>query len=234
MSFENELLMHAGKIIPPECLRLRIIDICQEGHLGISKTKSRMKLLYWWPGMDVQIERKLRDCSLCNNSEKNLASLKPPLCPPKCPNMPWEKLSLDILGPVQNGSVVKYVIVLMDHFAKWPEIKFVNNVDAVSVIDFLDKLFLREGLPCTILTDNGPQFCSNVFKEFLSRNGISQTFTSIYHPAGNGIVERFNRVLKNAIQLAKEAVLTGLKKCGKRCGRTESHNVLLVLVHLKS
>lgn len=39
-------------------------------------------------------------------------------------------------------------------------------------------------------------------EEFLKRNCIEHKYIAVYHPGGNGEVERFNRVLKDAIKLA--------------------------------
>lgn len=67
-------------------------------------------------------------------------------------------------------------------------------------INFLESLFLREGIPKNILSDNGPQFSSEKYINFLKRNGIREKKTPVYHPAGNGIVERFNRVIMGSVQ----------------------------------
>ncbi len=54
-------------------------------------------------------------------------------------------------------------------------------------------------LSCLITDRNSHQ---QIFLFFLEKRGIRHTRTSLYHPAANGAVERFHRVLKSCIQSA--------------------------------
>jgi transposase InsO family protein len=47
-----------------------------------------------------------------------------------------------------------------------------------------------------IISDNGPQFVSKDFKEFIRISGMSHVRTSPYYPQANGKFERFNRTIK--------------------------------------
>ena len=58
----------------------------------------------------------------------------------------------------------------------------------------------RWELPEAVTTDNGPQFTSFEFAEFLRSQGIEHRFTSLYNPQSNGGVERFNRTMKERIK----------------------------------
>ena len=68
------------------------------------------------------------------------------------------------------------------------------------VIDFLESLFARWGLPSAVTTDNGPQFISTDFTSFLSSCGVKHIRTAFYNPQANGGVERLNQSLKNGIR----------------------------------
>lgn len=52
------------------------------------------------------------------------------------------------------------------------------------------------------MCDNGPQFCSREFNQFLKDRAIRLSHSSGYYPPANGLVERFNRVFKNFVQTA--------------------------------
>ena len=63
-------------------------------------------------------------------------------------------------------------------------------------------VFVREGYPNHIVTDNGVQFTSHKIKDYFAERGIKHSTTALYHPQGNGLVERINRTIKEGIQLA--------------------------------
>ena len=55
----------------------------------------------------------------------------------------------------------------------------------------------RFGVPNRIITDNGSQFTSNLFKTYCSNHGTQICYTSVAHPRSNGQAERTNaEVLK--------------------------------------
>lgn len=203
---QGTFLWRGEKLVPPTKLTPRILALLHEGHLGISKTKLRVKQAYWWPALDKQVEQFVRECEQCSGADKAQSLLRPPLGKFDTPNNPWEEVSIDILGPILDGQgVQKYVIVLMDRYSKWPETEVRENVDTEAVLRFLTKMFIREGIPRSILCDNGPQFTSEKWKAYLERNGIGSKHTSVYHPASNGLAERFNRVIMGSVQAAISA-----------------------------
>lgn len=203
LSVESGFIIRSGKIIPPIGLRKRVIELCHEGHFGIVRTKRRVKCSYWWPGIDMEVERIVRECGECADSDKSLKTMRPKLLPMECPVMVWDLLAVDFVGPVQSGNgESKFIIVLIDYFSKWVELEIVEKADADTVVKFLSNVFLREGLPKRLISDNGTHFTASKVETFLKRNGIQHNKTSVYHPSGNGAVERFNRVIKGTIQIA--------------------------------
>ena len=58
--------------------------------------------------------------------------------------------------------------------------------------------------PAKSVTDNGPQFVSQEFKDFLRDAGIDHRRVTPYHPEANAAVERFNATLVSAIRKAME------------------------------
>ena len=74
---------------------------------------------------------------------------------------------------------------------------------AERTIEILQSLFSRFGLPNQIVSDNGPQFTSDVYHQFCTNNGIRRTLVAPYHPRSNGEAERFVQSFKNAIKRGK-------------------------------
>lgn len=166
-------LLRGDRVVPPKGLVDRILHIAHEGHLGIVKAKRRMKLSYWWPAMDNQVERFVRACEHCANADKTITTLRPPIGVFQTPNNPWEELSVDIVDPILDSwGTPKYLIVLVDRYSKWPEVEISATVDSDAVITFLTNVFLREGIPKIITSDNWPQFTLEKWTAFITRNGI--------------------------------------------------------------
>ena len=201
----NGCIFRGNRAVIPVSLQLRVIQIAHEGHAGIVRTKQRCRECVWWPGIDHHIESYISNCTACTISDKGKHALPiPPLKPIQYPSKPWSKLSLDILGELHGvPQHSRFLIVLLDMHSKWPEVKAVSNINTHSVTTFLSELFSRWGLPEEIITDNGRQFVSSDFEQFLSQLGIRHCKTALYHPQANGAVERFNRVLKEGIRAYK-------------------------------
>jgi transposase InsO family protein len=71
------------------------------------------------------------------------------------------------------------------------------------VTQFLyERVFIRFGTPLEIVSDNGPQFLSEVVENMLARLAVKHMFTTMYKPNTNGLVEMTNRTLCS--MLAKE------------------------------
>ena len=65
-----------------------------------------------------------------------------------------------------------------------------NSATSAVTIDKLRNTFATFGLSEILVTDNGSNFTSAEFEEFLKSNGIRHTRTAPYHPASNGLAER--------------------------------------------
>ena len=74
-----------------------------------------------------------------------------------------------------------------------------SNTTSAATIRELRKIFARFGLPEQLVSDNGPQFSSSEFTQFLKNNGVKHINSALYHPSTNGIVERFVQSFKRAM-----------------------------------
>nr|GEX55610.1 reverse transcriptase domain-containing protein [Tanacetum cinerariifolium] len=118
---------------------------------------------------------------------------------------------LRCVGPLQEDYVIreihegscrkfKFLIVAMDYFTKWMEVKAVATITDGQVKKFIwDNIVCRFGLPGEIVSDNGKQFSDNMFKDWCEKFNIIQRFASVKHPQSNGLVERANRSLGEGI-----------------------------------
>ena len=75
-----------------------------------------------------------------------------------------------------------------------------SSTTAVCTITVLRETFARFGIPEQLVLDNGPQFQSDEFKQFMTTNRIKHIRSSPYHPASNGAAERMVQTLKHALK----------------------------------
>lgn len=89
----------------------------------------------------------------------------------------------------------------MDTLSRYAWTKKVSNVTTDKIIELLKEVFREQGrIPKRIFHDNGSQFVSNDFQNFLLENNIISSPTAIFHPQANP-VERMNRSFTEAIRL---------------------------------
>ena len=183
--------MYADRVIIPTTLQRRILKEFHSGHPGMSRMKALMRGYTYWPRMDRDIGKIVRECQGCQ-----LAAKAPPVQIQPWPktDTPWTRLHIDYTGPL-NGH---YFLVVVDSFTKWPEVFKCKHPTSTSTIDALRLLFSRFGVPKTIVSDNGTQFTSKEFEEFCKALSIEHLTIAIYDPRSNGLAERFVDTFKRA------------------------------------
>jgi transposase InsO family protein len=60
---------------------------------------------------------------------------------------------------------------------------------------FVETVFRHQGMSRVVLSDNGPQFISEFWKQLFAFLGSDIRLTSTYHPQSNGCQEKFNKTL---------------------------------------
>ena len=73
-----------------------------------------------------------------------------------------------------------------------------ETVTTSKIVQALRTIFAHGGLPEQIVSDNGPHFTSEEFKQFCRLNGIKHVLVAPYHPRSNGEVERFFKTFTQA------------------------------------
>ena len=108
-----------------------------------------------------------------------------------------------MVGPFESATPdCCYALTPTDYHTKWPEVAFTSSATTANIVTFLASVFSIWCNPRTIVSDNGPQFLSTEFAAFLKGRDIKHIRTAVYHPAANGAIERFHRVLRASIQSA--------------------------------
>ena len=202
LSLENGYILRGeDRIVVPPTLRRKLLHLAHKGHPGIVRMKRKVRETYWWPTLNTDIERLVKHCQACQASGKSHKAETIPEISISRPEEPWKKLAIDIAGPFYNAPHNKrFIVTVIDYFSRFPEVLLTDNITSKSIISWLQCVFSRFGNPDSIVSDNGPQFVSSEFEDFLRSRNIKHIRSSVYTPQQNGLVESFNRVLKYGIQ----------------------------------
>jgi hypothetical protein len=106
------------------------------------------------------------------------------------------------VGPLtetQQGN--RYVLTFQDELSKYLIAIPIARQDSETVAkEFVKNIVLRVGTPDKILTDQGSNFLSDVFRNTCKMLKIKKLQTTPFHPETNGGLERSHRVLKEYLR----------------------------------
>ena len=197
IGLEGGCLMWGIRVIIPAKLQSAVLQSLHLGHPGITRMKAIARSYFWWTGLDQDIEKLANSCESCQAVKSSPAVA--PLHPWAWPDAPWKRLHVDFAGPFLG----KMFFIVVDAHSKWPEVIAMSSTTSQSTIDVLRSLFSRYGLPEQIVSDNGAQFTSDEFTQFMKLNGIKHIRSAPYHPASNGLAERFVQTFKRAMKASE-------------------------------
>ncbi|KAF8766874.1 Gag-Pol polyprotein like [Argiope bruennichi] len=105
------------------------------------------------------------------------------------------------MGPLPPSDGHTYCLTCVDRFSRWPEVFPMPDMKAETCVETLLQGWIeRFGVPDIITTDRGSQFEFELFQAFTQFLGSQRIRTISYHPASNGMGERFHRQLKDAVR----------------------------------
>ena len=114
-----------------------------------------------------------------------------------------ELVHSDVCGPMQTvtpgGS--RYFVIFKDDFSGWCSVSIIKQKSEVpeKFINFTALLKNETGRQVkTLRSDNGGEYGSNEFQDWLAKSGIRHETSAPYTPQQNGVSERHNRTIVEA------------------------------------
>ncbi|XP_055307289.1 uncharacterized protein K02A2.6-like [Sitodiplosis mosellana] len=193
LSVESGGVLWGYRTIIPSKLQKAVLEALHMSHLGIVKTKSLARSYVYWPNIDKDIEFMIKSCEPCQLTQPNPE--KSSLIPWTPTDSAWKRIHIDFAGPIKGFML----FIVIDSFSKWVEVFKTKDITSAFVIAKLRETFCRYGLVDIIVSDNGWQFTSAEFQEFVKQNGINHIFTAPGNPSTNGQAENFVKTLKKSI-----------------------------------
>nr|VZI49519.1 unnamed protein product [Spirometra erinaceieuropaei] len=190
--------------VPPSLRRKVFSSLRNLSHPGSRATDKLVSDRFVWPGMHNDLKAWTRAC-IGSQRNKVRRHNKTPIGIFPTPDARFSHIHLDIVGPLPLSNGCSYLLTCVDRFTRWPEAIPLPDVAAPTVVKaFLSRWVAIFGAPSIITTDRGAQFESHLFQSLLTFLGCTRIRTTAYHPAANGMVERFHRQLKASLRAADD------------------------------
>ena len=170
-------------------------------HPGRTRTLETLALNYIWPGVYNDVKNHVKKCKFCSRRKVNTQQAKVPIQKFPIPPYPFFRCHLDFIGPLpMSKSGNTFALVAKDALSKWPEVFGTPECTAAMTAEYLvDEIICRYGSIQELVSDRGHEFINQVIKEVCKLFKIKHLSTTPYHPQGNGMVENFNKTLKDCI-----------------------------------
>ncbi len=219
-----------GTLFVPEVVRSTVLRWGHSSklmaHPGIRGTLAAISQRFWWPTRERDVRRFVGSCQVCAQTKSSNSPPAGLLRPLPIPSRPWSHIALDFVTglPLSAGNTV--ILTVVDRFSKaahfipLPKLPSARETAQVMV----DHVFRIHGLPSDIVSDRGPQFASQFWKEFCHQIGASPALSSGFHPQTNGQAERTNQILGRMLRSLTSR--TPASWCDQLAWAEYAHNTL--------
>ncbi|KAI5633930.1 integrase core domain-containing protein [Phthorimaea operculella] len=196
----------------PEQLRENIITQTHKemGHQGSLKIFQYLKERFFWPRMRKEINICLRKCHICQLSKSDNIKFVGE-CKSILTQNVGDLVCADLYGPLPKSSFGSaYILVIQDSFSKFVKMYDLKKATARAVVTKF-KQFCQIIKPKVVMTDNGSQFISDLWRNTLSEMGIKFIYTTIRNPRPN-ITEQtlYNNTYHESTKFTPNEIVYGL------------------------
>ena len=155
---------------------------------------------FFWPTAVADVEKLVRRCEGCQFFAKR-THVPAHEIQTILSSWPFACWGLDMIGPFKPApGNFKFVFVLIDKFSKRTEYMSLVKATSEKVVEFLNQIIHRFGVPNSIITDLGTQFTGTTLWDFCDGGGIVIKYVSVAHPRANDQVERANGMIIVALK----------------------------------
>lgn len=207
-SLEDGLLLYAGRLVVPNVgdLQTRLIQEAHNqvstAHPGRDKTYRLLRPRYYWPKMQRDIERFVRNCQPCRRAHVPRDKTPGFLHPLPIPAYPWQHVTMDFKSMPKDKFGYDAVLVVIDRLSKQAiSVPCHKTVTAEQLAQlYITHVYRYYGAPESVVSDRGPQFVSRFWGEFCRILGVKLKLSTAFHPQTDGQTEIMNQYLDQRLR----------------------------------
>lgn len=172
------------------------------GHRGVERMINTIRKFYYWPTMTNDIKKYVKNCEICEKTKIHKHT-STPLQITSVASAPFEKIYIDFVGEINPNSEEghKYIMSISCDLTKYVIMLPTFDSTALTAARIIvEEVCLTFNFPKIIVSDNGPAFTADIFKQMSKLLDIKHVKTTPYHPQSNGGIERYHRTLGQYIR----------------------------------
>ena len=192
-----------ARVLAPASMTKHIISSAHDsplaGHWAKDRTMRKILSGWWWPTIAEDVLHFINACTQCQKAKLSEAQNLHLLTPWPSARRFNSRVHVDLVGPlISSEGPGRYIMSAVDAFSRWTMLTVIPCKTGKATRDaFFTKWICIWSAPETIVSDNGLEFNNKHWQEMAIGAGSKLHFVTPYHPAANGMVERFNRELKD-------------------------------------
>ena len=159
LSVEDNCIMWEHWVILPPQGKQQLLDELHVAHPGTERMKSLACSYLWWPGVDADIQQKVKQCKCVKSTKENYQWYH------YIHGSGGEHLGTKCISTMLDRSKVK-CFGFMDSYLKRLDIHVTSSIFSAITIDKLQATFVALGLPEMVVSNNWTCFSSQKFQTF--------------------------------------------------------------------
>ena len=192
------------RLVVPDSLVTPLIEFYHAGPSAIhTRTESLLRNLkqhFVWKNMESSIKEVVQKCSICHlvnpsNTKVSMGRLPQP-------KKPQDIVHIDLVGPFPRSACNnRYVLTIVDAFSKFVVFLPIPSKEAHVVAQAFSAHYVGIfGSPTLVHSDQGGEFCNNIFGILKTILGFKMSSTPSFSPQSNGSCERQNQSLLRGLR----------------------------------
>jgi len=117
-----------SQLCVPQGRRAQILRFC--GHLGERKTRERIMLSFYWPGLRKSVLTHVQSCYDCQLRSRPVTADQVPIMPITRADVPFQVMNMDCICPLDPTSAQghRYCLCAIDNCTRWPSVYMLKSL----------------------------------------------------------------------------------------------------------